>query len=120
VEEYEEDLKNGDRSTALQALRNLLVDYLIHETGNSNRCAKCESLQTRTSDIASIALRLEKLISELGSAKPEEEEDELARIRNRNAGGSPSKVPPPSDLGTRSASRRPGGYRPSRYGGDGS
>jgi hypothetical protein len=117
MDEYEERLKDGDRDTALRALRELLVDYLIHETGNENRCAKCQALQTRTSDIASIATKLMKLIDETGSATKKEVEDELSKLRNRNAGGSPSSLPPPPDSGPERASRRSGNRRPSSHGG---
>jgi hypothetical protein len=116
-DEYEERLKNGDRDTALRALRELLVDYMIHETGNANRCAKCQALQTRTSDIASIATKLMKLIDETGSATTEEVVDELSQLRNRNAGGSPPALPPPADRSPRSATRRSGNRRPSSNGG---
>lgn len=117
MDEYEERLKNGDRDTALRALRELLVDYMIHETGNDNRCAKCQALQTRTSDIASIATKLMKLIDETGSATTEEVVDELSQLRNRNAGGSPPALPPPADRSPRSATRRSGNRRPSSNGG---
>lgn len=117
MEEYEAELKSGDKAKALTALRNLLVDYLIHETGNENRCPKCQTLQTRSSDIASIALRLMKLIEDTETVSEEGEEDGLTRIRRQHTGIADPSLPPPTDLGSKRSARRSGGYRTSEYGG---
>lgn len=89
----EEAVKKGDYRESLLALR----DYVAHEL-EGNRCKQCRMSQLRTGDTASLVLRLQKIIEDIQAIPdPNEEVDDLERIRQRKRAGAPASTDlPPS------------------------
>lgn len=105
-------VSGGDRHESLRVMR----DFVAHEL-DGNRCSKCHMSQMRTGDIASLILRLQKIIEDIDEIERAAKKTEtavvkgvtnLASIRNRRAtAGSPDT--PDTDnskLGTKAGTRR--------------
>jgi hypothetical protein len=93
----EEIVKKGHYRESLIALRN----YVAHEL-EGNRCKQCSMSQLRTGDTAALVLRLQKIIEDIEAIPdPNEEVDDLERLRKRKASGAPAApdLPPPSSGG---------------------
>lgn len=112
-----EIVAEGDTLKSLVALR----DFIAYEL-DGNRCSKCHMSQMRTGDIASLVLRLQKLIEEIAelqraqgpSSSGASREDDLAALRKRrgSAGNSDSANSRDAGLGSKAAPRQQNGRKP--------
>lgn len=97
----EEIVRKGDYRDSLVAMR----DFVAHEL-EGNRCKQCHMTQMRTGELSALVLRLQKLIEDIAAIPdPNEEVDDLERIRQRKASRAPTSTDfaPPASGGFNSA-----------------
>lgn len=117
-EKFLDGIKSTNRRTQLETLRDLVAHQLM-----STKCRGCESIAMRQSDVASLVLRLQKILEEIDelpvvSTKKTETEMIAERVARKAAGGEiGGNVVYP--FGTKEAPRRKGvGRRPTIKGDD--
>lgn len=99
-----EKITSGNQRQVLDAM----IEFVAREL-SGNRCSKCMNSNMKSSDLASLVLRLQKLIEDR-DAIPEEgaEQSQIDKMKEaRNAGASVTALP--GTLGTKKAPRQQGG-----------
>jgi hypothetical protein len=102
--DFMEAVTKGTMREALDAMISMAAREL-----SGNRCSKCHMSQMKTGDIASLLLRVQKLIEERDAIpKPGAEQSQIEKMKEaRNQGA--SVTPLPGTLGTKKAPRQQGG-----------
>lgn len=105
-DDFLKGIQSSDRRTQLETMRDKVAQVL-----NANKCSKCTSIQMRAGDIASLMLRLQKILEELDTIPPKTEEKTDFQKIKESAAKKVSNGNVVYPFGTKEAPRRQGGRR---------